>query len=43
MLQGANETGDYFWDVWREAKRTCGAGSNTDRAVFLSATIKPLL
>jgi hypothetical protein len=18
MLQGANETGDYFWDVWRE-------------------------
>jgi len=25
MLQGANETGDYFWDVWREPNDQYGA------------------
>jgi hypothetical protein len=25
MLQGANETGDYFWDVWREPNDRYGA------------------
>jgi len=25
MLQGANETGDYFKDVWREPNDQCGA------------------
>jgi len=42
MLQGANETGDYFWDVWREPNDQYGACSDKDRAFFLSvASIKP--
>ena len=34
MLQGANETGDYFWDVWREPNGQCGASPDEGRAVF---------
>jgi hypothetical protein len=37
MLQGANETGDYFWDVWREPNDQCGAVSDQDRAIFFIA------
>lgn len=36
MLQGANETGDYFWDVWREPNDHTARDRKADRADFFS-------
>src|SRR5437870_5014793 len=34
MLQGANETGDYFWDVWREPNDHAARYSRGPRRFF---------
>ncbi|SFV39030.1 hypothetical protein SAMN04488557_4053 [Hyphomicrobium facile] len=38
MLQGANETGDYFWDVWREPNDHTARDRKADRADFFFET-----
>lgn len=40
MLQGANETGDYFWDVWREPNDHAARYRSGPRRFFLTARFK---
>jgi hypothetical protein len=39
MLQGANETGDYFWDVWREPNDHAARLQMKTAPFFFSATL----